>query len=364
MSSEASVSTLEPVEVGHVAHHARRDQAPDDLVAQPLDVHRASAGEVQQPLVALRRARHVGAPRGDLTLLAPYRSAAAGARGGHDERTLASVTQPFDGTHDLGDDVAGLAHDDRVADEHALAPHLVFVMQRRPLDGRPRDLHRLEDREGCEHAGAAHAHLDVEQPRGLLLGRELVGDRPARRLGRVAQLVLERELVDFDHHAVYLVGQRLAHAECCFAELADLLGRGARDDVGVHVEAGRPKPLEHLALAREPECTRVRDRVDERRQIAPGGDRRVLLPHRAGGGVAGIGEERQPGGLLLGVEALEARSRQVDLAPDLDRSRSFAGEPQRYVPDHLHVSGDVLTGGAVTSGRGTHEHTVLVGQSE
>jgi hypothetical protein len=42
-----------------------------------------------------------------------------------------------------------------------------------------RHLHRLQARDRCECTCAAHLDLDVEDPRQLLLGRELAGDGPA-----------------------------------------------------------------------------------------------------------------------------------------------------------------------------------------
>ena len=47
-----------------------------------------------------------------------------------------------DGTDDLGDDVARLAQEDPVADEHALALHLGGVVQRGHLHRGPGDAHR------------------------------------------------------------------------------------------------------------------------------------------------------------------------------------------------------------------------------
>ena len=55
-------------------------------------------------------------------------------------------------------------------------------------DGRAADEHRLEHGERRGLAGAADRHHDVEQRGGALLGRELVGDGPPRRLRREAEL--------------------------------------------------------------------------------------------------------------------------------------------------------------------------------
>ena len=79
-------------------------------------------------------------------LLRPQLGAALRAVRRHDERALGAVAQLDDRADDLGDDVAGLAQDDGVADQHALALDLLRVVQRGHLDGRAGDLHRLHAR--------------------------------------------------------------------------------------------------------------------------------------------------------------------------------------------------------------------------
>ena len=76
-------------------------------------------------------------------------------------------------------------------------------MQRRELDGRAADLHRLEHRERIQHPGAADVHLNVVEPRLGDVRRELSRDRPARlATADDAQLVLQRERVDFHDAAI------------------------------------------------------------------------------------------------------------------------------------------------------------------
>ena len=67
---------------------------------------------------------------------------------------------------------------------HVLGLHLVLVVQGGQLDGRAADEHRLEHGERRGLPGAADRHLMSCSIGGALLGRELVGDRPARRLRR------------------------------------------------------------------------------------------------------------------------------------------------------------------------------------
>ncbi|CAB4804415.1 unannotated protein [freshwater metagenome] len=83
--------------------------------------------------------------------------------------------------HDLGDDIARLAHDDRVTRAHIFDSHLIFVMQRGHANRGPADKHWLEHCERGGPAGAPNGHHDVAQDRGALFGRELERDGPAGR---------------------------------------------------------------------------------------------------------------------------------------------------------------------------------------
>ena len=114
-------------------------------------------------------------------LLLDERRPAGGALGGHDEGTLGSVARVLDGGDDLGDDVAGLAQDDEVADEDPLAGDLLRVVQGRARNVRARDQHGFHDAVRGHAARSAHLDADVEQARVDLFGRELIGRRPARR---------------------------------------------------------------------------------------------------------------------------------------------------------------------------------------
>ena len=92
--------------------------------------------------------------------------------------------------HDLGNHVARAAHDHRVADAHVLALDLIHVVQRGVADGGAADQHRLQARHRRQRAGAADLEFDVAQHRERLVGRELVGDRPARRALDMAEAFL------------------------------------------------------------------------------------------------------------------------------------------------------------------------------
>ena len=161
----------------------RVDELVDELVAQALDVERAAAREVQQRLLALRRAeraRRCSArpPRpGRRTIADPHSGQRVGIANALRVRAAACSSSD---AHDLGNHVAGAADDHRVADVHVLAPDLVLVVQRRVGDGHAADEHRLQPRDRRDRAGAPDLDVDAEELGRHLLGRKLVRDRPAR----------------------------------------------------------------------------------------------------------------------------------------------------------------------------------------
>ena len=136
-------------------------------LAEPLDVERAARADVLDPAAHLRGARaRVRAAQVDVALLGrSERRAALGAVRRHDERPLGAVAQLDHRAEHLGDDVAGLAQHDGVADQHALGLDDVLVVQRRLAHHAARDARRLHHRERRRAAGATDRDHDVEQLR-------------------------------------------------------------------------------------------------------------------------------------------------------------------------------------------------------
>ena len=131
-----------------------------------------------------------GAARDRLAFLAhDFRSADRAMRG-HLPWLRARRTFVEHDADDFGNDVAGTAHDDCVADAHVEPRNLVGVVQRRVGHGDAADEHRLELRRRRRRAGAADVDDDVLDRRRLLLRRKLVRDRPARRASDEAEFAL------------------------------------------------------------------------------------------------------------------------------------------------------------------------------
>ena len=153
------LSGLQVVEVGHVVHQPVLIEQFHGLLAQPLDVHRFAADEMDDASDDLRRASPlVGAVVLRLALVAHQRRAAFGAYGDVFERF--AVRRPLREVYprDLGDDLAALLDVYHVARADVQQGHLLGVVQRRTPHGRPGQQHRFEVRH--RRYGSRASHLE------------------------------------------------------------------------------------------------------------------------------------------------------------------------------------------------------------
>ena len=102
--------------------------------------------------------------------------------------------------------------------------------------------------------------------------------------------------------------------------------------------------------------------VEEDRERPRGRDGGVLLPERAGGGVARVGESGLACLLELRVQPREGRARHVHLAAHLEPSRRLEQAVQRGGDglDRAQVLGDVLAHPPVAARRAARESPALV----
>ena len=98
-----------------------------------------------------------------------------------DEFAFGAVAQVDDRARAPRDDVAGLADDHGVADQHALALDLDGVVQGGQAHRRPRDLDRLHEGERVTRPVRPTLTRMSSSLVVASSGRVLVGDRPARR---------------------------------------------------------------------------------------------------------------------------------------------------------------------------------------
>ncbi len=210
--------------------------------------------------------------------------------------------------------------------------------------------------------------LDVEQLGGRLLRRVLVGDRPARCTRGGTEPPLQRDLVDFDYHTVDFVLDVVA----VLAPVRDVLGYGvdALDPGGVvgHRQPPRRQRAVGVVQGLGAEPLGVAEAVADHPQLAARGDGRVLLPQRAGGAVAGIGERRLALCDQAGVEVLEVGDPEEHLAAHLEhvRHREFLGAGELFgdVVDGARIERDVLAGAAVAPGGAALQPAVAIHQRQ
>ncbi len=290
---------------------------------EAVDVHGPAPGEVEDGFPDAGRAGRVLAPRDDLALGPEDLRAADGAALRPGERPGAAGPPLLHHRDDVGDDVPAPLDEDVVADPHVLPSQLLFVVEGRPADRRSRELDRLEHGHGRQRARAADLDDDVVDPGRRLPGRELVGDGPARRLGRRPELPPLVRGVDLDDDAVGVVIEAVP-LRVPLPEVGQGVVDGrAEAGVGIGREAELAELLEGAPLAGL--LPAVDDEIiKEDAEVAGGHLLGIEEPDGARRGVAGVGEEGLARFLALPVDLAEGREREVDLAADLD----FAARPR------------------------------------
>ena len=216
---------------------------------------------------------------------------------------------------------------------------------------------------GVRDAGAADLDLDVLDDGGRLLGREFVRDRPARDARHEAEPLLPIEAVDFVDDAVDVVVEAGALRLDLAVELQQLVDRAAHLGQRIGLKAAMLEPFDHAGLRVGRHLAHLAPGISEEAERPRRRDRRVVLPQRAGRGVARIGKELPAGLRLLAVEREEGGFGHVDFAAHLaHRRHAFAFEPLRNVLQRFHIGGDVLALGAVAARRAGDQRAVLVAQ--
>ena len=242
----------ERVDVGRVLEQPGVDELAHALLAEPFDVERAAARPVHEPLHALRGTVDIDAVVVGLALEAHERLAARRAlrsgtssgrvRGGRlasTGPTTSGMTSPARRTITVSPGRTSLR-----ATSSSLCSVAIPTLAPPTNTG-------SSTANGVAPAGAADAHHDVVEDRGLLLGRELVRDRPARRPRREAHLGALAEVVDLHDDTVDLVAERVAVRFHLLAEREDRVEIVERLDLRVHREAELRTHEETLAWLRE-----------------------------------------------------------------------------------------------------------------
>ena len=244
-----------------------------------------------QPLEPLRRAdQAAGAADVDLAFLGDRFAAAFGAMVGKDVGLARFVAGEV--LDHLRDDVAGALDADAVADAQAQPLDLVAVVERDVGDHHAADADRLQPPDRRQLAGAADLDVDRLERRLGFLGGELVREAPARRARDLAEPLLPVEPVDLVDDAVDVerqVGARLLDRAVMGEHFFDVVA--AHEQVADRNARSRSIALHRQRLRVAERLAELAPAVGEEAQRPRGGDARVLLPQRTGGGVARIGED-------------------------------------------------------------------------
>jgi hypothetical protein len=103
---------------------------------------------------------------------------------------------------DGGDHVTGAFHLDGVTHADVFSRDLIRIVEGGPADRDTSDLHRLQQGQRRQGAGATDRDGDVLNDRDFFSGCKLVSDGPTGAAGFATELVLPRPAVEFDDDAV------------------------------------------------------------------------------------------------------------------------------------------------------------------
>ncbi len=284
------IGRIQVVDVTHVLEPSPLDEVDDRLVSETLDVHATPGREVEQALDPLGRTIRADAIRGRLALSSHDVGTARGTLCGHLEHFLAARPFGLDRSDHLRDHVAGPPDDDGVADQHALARDLVFVVQGRGGHGHSAHEDRFQLGPGGGDPGATHVDLDVFEEGGPFLRRELVCDRPPGSLCRPAELVLLRDRVDLHDDTVDLVGNVMTVLLPVATEAVDLVQVGHLLVLGIGPQPPLPRRRQRFGVGLETNALDIADAVTDEREVPPRRDLGVLLAQGPGRSVARVGE--------------------------------------------------------------------------
>ena len=348
-------------------HAAIRHDLFDEFVAKPLDIQRFARGEVDQRLHALCLAvQAAGAARHRFAFGADDFGGADRAVRRHGERLAvggAFFQNDFD---DFGDDVAGAAHEDGIADAHVLARYFVGVVQGSVGNGDAADFHRLQAGDGGNGTGAADLHVDGFDDGGFFHCREFPRHRPARCARDESGSLLFGETVSLIDNAVDFIRQVVA---AC-SHVRHVSGGSIRAGERALQRADGQSPgavlREQFGVGRgQDKAVVCAVAVGEETELARGSDGGVKLAQTASGGVARVGKGLAATLQGLRVQRGKGRLRHIDFAAHFDDGRrGVAQKPQRDGADGAHIGGYVLAGRAVATGCSTGQHAVFVTQAD
>ena len=322
-----------------------------------LDVHPAPAGEVEQPFTNARRTfETTGAAGHGLSVDTHDRVAAERALLGHRPFLLLPGPSRYDRPDNFRDDVTRPADYHLVADPQVFLSYLILIVQRGHAHGRPTNKYRIEDRKRSCGSSTADVYPDVLEGGDLFLGRELVRDRPSRRLRRETQLVLFRKRVCLDDDAIGLICHVVTVLFGFLHERVDIVDRFqftacwvCAKTKGAEIAKCFPMGLEFRTPFDQTQL------IDPYIEVSLGGCRSALLSDRTGRGVSSICKYGFSRLRLSPVQLVKGVIWHVNLATHLeDGGVVIAKKAQGNRLDGAQVGRDVFAGGSIAPGGSRH----------
>ena len=264
-------------------------------------------------------------------------------------------------TRYLGDDFTAFFNIDHVADVQVEAFDDVGIVERGAFYDGSRQLHGVQIGHWRDGTRTAHLVAHLVEPCQRAFGLELVGDGPAGRLGRVAQVLLLAQAVHLQHDAVGGHGQVLAFR----VPIVDVVEHFLQGAGLLHVLRYLEAPLRRLlqafvvAVGGQVFAQQV---VEVGVELARGHYGGVLRFQCARSGVARIGKERFLASFAFAVQGFERLPRHQNLAAYLECRGIVAVQHERDGTDSFYIVRHVVTFLAVTAGHGAHQLAVFVGQ--
>ncbi len=184
-------------------------QLVDDLIAHPVYIHRPARHKMFQRLFTLRAANQPAGTTGNgFAFNALYvRSAHRTVRWKHNRTRLFRAFGQNHVDH-LRDHIACPTDNHLIANAQAKSLNFIGIMQRGIADQHTSHLNRFQTRHRRNRPSAPDLKLNIAHKSHLLLSRKFKRHRPARRAGHKAQLFLQSQRVDLNHHAVDIKTER------------------------------------------------------------------------------------------------------------------------------------------------------------
>ena len=227
-------------------------------------------------------------------------------------------------------------------------------------------LYGLQTSDRRNRPRTSHLELHVADEGHLLLSRELKRHRPARRARHKAQLLLQRQRVHLDDHAINIKAERRTVRFHLVVERQHRFRRVAELNAVAHRQAPRLKLQQTPEMGiRQLAALQNTDAVAEERKRSLRGDARIKLAQRARRRVTRVSKHLTAGATCLFVNFLEARLGQKHLAAHFQTCRNVVTlQLQRDRADGTHVGSDVFARRTVATRCGTHQHAVFIEKTD